>query len=73
MTLVQSSKLFKRFLKIIVFVYIYQLVKFGDLISCGSKDIFKTHPVSCANTHHGVTDLISHWMVEITILEYLEN
>ena len=39
-----SSKLFKRFLKIIVLVYIYQLAKFGDLMSCSSKDIFKNAP-----------------------------
>ena len=36
-----SSKLFIRFLKIIALVYIYQLVKFGDLLSCSSKNIFK--------------------------------
>ena len=40
----QSSKLFKRFLKIIALVYIYQLTKFGDLISCGSKDTVKSAP-----------------------------
>ena len=40
----QSSKLRKRFLKIIAFVYIYQLVKFGELMSFGSKDIFKNVP-----------------------------
>ena len=39
--LVQSSKLFKKFLKIIVLVFIHQLAKFGGLLSCGSKDIFK--------------------------------
>ena len=43
----QSSKLLKRFLKIIALVYIYQLVKFGDLTSCGSKNIFKNVP--CLN------------------------
>ena len=37
----QSSKLFKRFLNIIFHVYIYQFAKFGNLMSCGSKDIFK--------------------------------
>ena len=40
----QFSKLFKRFLKIIALVYIYQLTKFGDLMSCGSKDIVKNAP-----------------------------
>ena len=33
--------MFKRFLKIIVLAYIYQLAKFGDLMSCGSKNVFK--------------------------------
>ena len=42
--LAQSSKLFKRYLKIIVLAYIYQLAKFGDLISCGSRDMFKNAP-----------------------------
>ena len=40
----QYSKLFKRFLKIIALAYIYQLTKFGDLMSCGSKDIVKNAP-----------------------------
>ena len=40
----QSSKLFKRFLKIIALAYIYQLAKFGDLIGFSSKDIFKNGP-----------------------------
>ena len=42
--LAQSSKLFKRYLKIIALAYIYQLAKFGDLISCGSRDMFKNAP-----------------------------
>ena len=37
----QSSKLFQRFLKNIALAYICQLTKFGELMSCGSKDIFK--------------------------------
>ena len=41
MKLPQSSKLFENFLKIIGLAYIYQLAKFGDFMSCGSKDIFK--------------------------------
>ena len=40
----QSSKSFKRFQKNIPLAYIYQLTKFGGLMSCGSKDIFKTAP-----------------------------
>ena len=40
----QSSKLFKRFLKIIALTYIYQLTKSGDLMSCGSKDIVQNAP-----------------------------
>ena len=35
-------------------------------LSCGSKDIQKMHPVSCTNTHHDVTDLVNHEMVENT-------
>ena len=42
----QSSKLFKRFLKIIALVYIYQLTKFGSLMICGSKYIFEKCTVS---------------------------
>ena len=37
----QSSKLSKRFIKNIALAYIYQVAKFGDSMSCGSKDIFK--------------------------------
>ena len=46
--------------------YIYQLARFGDLMSCGSEDIFKMHPVSCTNTHHDVADLLNHGMVKNT-------
>ena len=38
------SKLFKRFLKIFALAYLDQLTKFGDLMSCGSKDIVKNAP-----------------------------
>ena len=31
------------------------------------------HPVSCANTHHDVTDLVNYDMVENTKVKYLEN
>ena len=58
----QSSNLFKQFLKIIALVYIYQLAKFGDLLSCGSKDTFKKD----TNTHHDVTDLLNHRMFKNT-------
>ena len=34
----------KRLLKIIALTYIYQLSKFGDFMSCGSKDILKNAP-----------------------------
>ena len=40
----QSSRLFQRLLKIIFFSYIYKLTKFGDFMSCSSKDIFKSAP-----------------------------
>ena len=33
-------------------------------MSCDSKGIFKIHTVS--NTHHGITDLVNHGMVENT-------
>ena len=56
----------QRFLKTIALVYSYQLAKFGDFMSFGSKDVFKMHPVSCANTQHGVTDLVNHGMVKNT-------
>ena len=36
-TLIQSSKFFKKFLKIIALAYIHELAKFVDLMSCGSK------------------------------------
>ena len=62
----QSFKLFKRFLKIIALVYIYQLTKFGDLMSCGSKDTVKSDLVSCTNTHHDVTDFVNLGIVENT-------
>ena len=40
----KSLKLFKKLLKIIALAYIYQLAKFGDLMSYGSKDILKNKP-----------------------------
>ena len=54
--------------------YIYQLTKFGDFMSCGSKDIFKNACyLICTNAHHDVTDLVNHEMLKIQKLEYLEN
>ena len=38
----QYSKLFKRFLKTIALFYVYQLAKFGELISWDSKGILKS-------------------------------
>ena len=38
-TFPQSFKLFQGFLNIIAVLYIYQFPKFGDLMSCASKDI----------------------------------
>ena len=58
--------LFKRFLKIIALAYIYQLAKFGDFMSYGSKICSKMHPVSLTNTQHDVTDLLNHEMVKHT-------
>ena len=36
-------------MKITAIVYIYQLAEFGDLMSCGSKDILKTQRFSCTS------------------------
>ena len=46
-------------------MYIYELTKIVDLISCGSKDIFK-NAVLCTNAHHDITDLVNHAMVRNT-------
>ena len=62
----QSSKFFKRSLKITALAYIYQLAKFGDFELWFKTYIQKMHPVSCTNTHHDVTDLVNHEMVENT-------
>ena len=51
-----------------------RLPKFDDLISCGSKDIYlKMHPVSWADTHHDVTDLLNHRMVKMQKVKHREN
>ena len=61
----QSSKMFRRFLKIIFPVCICNLAKFGDLMTCGSNIMYSnTHLVSCTNTHHDVTDLVNHRMIK---------
>ena len=57
----------------ITFVYVNQLAKFGDLISLVQKIYWKMHPVSCANTHQHVIDLVNHGMIKIQKLECLEN
>ena len=51
-------------IKKISVAYIYQLTKFGGLMSCGSEDIFKMDPVSFTNAHHDVTDLVNHGIVK---------
>ena len=40
------------------------MAKFGDFMGCGSKDIFKMHPVLCTNINHNVTGLVNYGMVE---------
>ena len=62
----RSSKLFKRFLKIFALVYIYELAKYVDLMSCGSKDVFKKASHALTDTHHDVTDLVNRGMVKNT-------
>ena len=47
-------------MKIINFGYIYQLTKFGDFMSCGSKDVFKNVPRLMYYTHRDVTDSVNH-------------
>ena len=49
-----------KILKIINFGYIYQLTKFGDFMSCGSKDVFKNVPCLMYYTHRDVTDSVNH-------------
>ena len=48
-TLPQSLKLLKGFLNIIAVLYIYQFPKFGDLMSCVSKDIKKQCRIQTQN------------------------
>ena len=43
------------------------MTEWGNLMNCGSKDIFKKiYPVSCTNTYHDVTDLVNHGIVKKT-------
>ena len=42
--LAPNLQIVKKIPEIIALVYIYQLARFGDLMNCGSKDIFKNAP-----------------------------
>ena len=53
-------------MKFFALAYIYQLAKFGDFMSCGSKDIFKNVPCLMYKSHHDVSDLVNHEIVENT-------
>ena len=53
-----SSKLFKRFQENVDLAYIYQLTKFGGLMSCGSKDVFKNAP---SHASHDVMHIMMSW------------
>ena len=61
-----SFKLFKRFLRIVALVYIYQLTKFGDLMSCDSKYIFKIALCFMYQYSSWRLDLVNHVMFENT-------
>ena len=52
--------------KIIALAYIYQQTKFGDFMSCDSKDYSKMHVISYNDTHCDITDFINHGMVKNT-------
>ena len=60
-------------MKIIAIAYIYQLAKFGDLMSCGSKDIFNYAPFSCTDTNYDVTELVNHAIVEACVRYFLSS
>ena len=62
----RTYKLAPIFDKVIALAYVYQLAKFGVLMSCGSKYISKNAPLSCTNTDHDVTDLVNHRMFKNT-------
>ena len=50
----------------IALAYIYQLAKFGDFMSFGSKDIFKNVACLMYYTHRDVTDSVNHGMAKNT-------
>ena len=56
----------QKILKSIALAYIYQLARYGGLMSCGSKDIFKNAPNLRYNSHHDFTDLADEEMVKNT-------
>ena len=58
--------MFKRLLTIISLAYIYQLAKFGDFMSWGSKYVFKNVPCLMYDTHRDVRDSANHGMVKNT-------
>ena len=59
---------------IIVPAYIYKLAKFGDFMSCGLKVILKNASSHVyTNTHHDITDLVKHEMVNLNILRTDHN
>ena len=60
--LVPVLQIVQKIPEIIALDYIYQLAKFGDLMSCGSKVIFKNALILTLI----VTDLVNHGMVENT-------
>ena len=45
-------------------LWLYHLAKCVDLWFVGQKIYSNMHPVSCANTHHDVTDLVNHGIVK---------
>ena len=58
--------------------------QFGDIVNCGSEDIFKNASCLMHNTHHDVKDLVNHgivkntktwiaWEWNITFLQYKKS
>ena len=68
----QSSKLLEKFLKIIA---LFISINWPSLVTCELwfKRYSKMQSVLCIKTHHDVTDLVKHVMVEKRKLDYLEN
>ena len=52
--------------KLLPLLISYQLAKFDDFLSCGSKDILKNLPCLITNTHCDVTNSLNHGMVKNT-------